>query len=184
VLLGISLGRPVVVIARRPVDAVASGAARFNGVDLRTELICFARFYERLRPRADDFVVATFERVTTRFDLVIEAINARFATSFDPFPHDDPSAVDRVFDTLVTYNRSIGIEDGRAAVPGQARDERAARARTMLGERRLAGLVERCEAAYERFAALEPRDRPLVVSPAARAPAGRRPASPSPSDPS
>ena len=184
VLLGISLGKPVVVIIRRPVDAIASGAARFEGVDLRTELISFARFYERLHPRADGFVVATFERVTTRFDLVVEAINARFEASFERFPHDDPSAVDRVFDTLVSYNRSLGIEDGRAAVPGQARNERAARARAMLADRRLAGLVERCEAAYEQFAALESPDSLPVLSADHQGPAGTRQMSPPLSGPS
>lgn len=155
VLEGVRLGKPVVVIVRRPVDAIASEAARFADVDVRYELISFARFYERLLPRAGDLVVATFERVTSHFGDVVQAVNARFGTMFEPFAHDDPSAVEHVFSTLVAYNRSQGIEEGRAAIPGQARDERKARARSMLDDPRHVELVRRCDTAYLRFAGLE-----------------------------
>jgi hypothetical protein len=155
VLEGIRLGKPAVVIIRRPLDAIVSEAARFEGVDVRHELVSFARFYERLVPRAGDLVVASFERVTSRFGDVVRALNVRFGTTFEAFPHEDPSAVERVFSTLVAYNRSQGIEAGRAAIPGQARDERERRARSMLEDPRLAELVRRCDAAYARFAGLE-----------------------------
>jgi hypothetical protein len=160
VLEGIRLRKPVLVIIRHPADAIASRAARFDEVDVRRELIAFERFYERLRPRADEFVVATFERVTTCFDQATEAVNARFGSRFAPFPHDDPGAVERVFETLLAYDRSLGLGAGRAAIPSQARTSRVARARSMLA--RHVELVKRCEAAYVRFAALErPRSAPL-----------------------
>jgi hypothetical protein len=155
VLEGLRLGKPVVVIVRPPLDAIASEAARFDDVDLRYELFSFARFYERLLPRVDDLVVATFERVTARFGDVVHAVNERFGTRFETFAHDDRSAVERVFSTLVAYNRSQGIEEGRAAVPGEAREDRKVRARAMLDDPRLAGLTRRCDAAYMRFAELE-----------------------------
>jgi hypothetical protein len=155
VLEGMRLRKPVIVIVRRPADAIASKAARYDDVDVREELIWFAGFYERLLPLIDSFVIATFERITSRFGEVIEAVNARFGTSFAPFPHDDPAAAERVFQTLVEFNRSQGIADGRAAVPGQGRDDRAMRARSMLDEPQLAELMGRCEAAYAAFARVE-----------------------------
>ncbi len=154
VLEGLRLGKPVVVLVRRPADAIASEAARFDDVDLRYELISFVRFYDRLLPRAEEMVVATFERITSRFGEVVEAVNARFGTSFEPFP-DDPSSRERVFAKLVAYNRSIGIGEGRAAIPGQARDERAARVRSMLADPRLEALMRRSEEVYLRFAEFE-----------------------------
>jgi hypothetical protein len=143
-----------VVIVRNPADAVASEAARFDGVDVHRELWLFARFYERLLPRGNDMVVVTFESVTHRFGEVMEHVNSRFGTSFVPFPHGDRSSVERVFATLVAYDKSQGMDGGRSAIPGQAREERADRARALLGDPQLADLVQRCEATYQRFAAL------------------------------
>jgi hypothetical protein len=155
VLEGIRLRKPVLVIIRDPVDAVASEAARFEAVDVRRELVEFARFYERLWPRAGEFVIATFERVTSRFDQVTAAVNARFASQFALFPHDDASAVERVFETLADYDRSLGLAEGRAAIPTKSRAARDARARSILEDPRHAQLVRRCNAAYARFAGLE-----------------------------
>ncbi len=159
---GIRRGKPALVIIRRPVDAIASEAARFDEVDVRHELRAFERFYERLRPRADEFVVATFERVTSCFDEVTAAVNARFGTTFALFAHDEASAVDRVFETLAGYDRSLGLADGRAAIPSKSRTGRDARARALLQEPPYAALVRRCDAAYARFAALE-RPRSVLV---------------------
>ncbi len=124
-------------------------------MDLRHELVAYARFYERLRPRADKFVVATFERVTSRFDQVTEGLNERFGSGFAPFPHDDPSAVEQVFETLAAYDRSLGLADGRSAIPGQQRSERNARIRSRLEEPRYSRLVRECKDVCARFAALE-----------------------------
>jgi hypothetical protein len=153
-LEGARLGRPVVVIVRPPVDAVASEAARFDGVDLERELRGFVRFYERLLPHARDMVVVTFDGATSRFGDVIEAVNTRFGTSFAPFPDEDRQAVEQVFATLVAYDKSQGLETGRSAIPGQARSERSARVRARLSDPGLSDLVRRCEDTYERFAAL------------------------------
>ena len=155
VLEGIRLRKPVLVIIRHPVDAVASEAARFEAVDVRRELVEFGRFYERLWPRAGEFVIATFERLTSRFDEVTAAVNARFGRQFALFPHDDAGAVERVFETLADYDRSLGLAEGRAAIPTKSRGARDARARSILDDPRHAQLVRRCDAAYARFAGLE-----------------------------
>lgn len=155
ILQGIRLGKPVVVIIRSPVDAITSKAARYDNVDMWEELASFARFYERLLPLTDELAVATFQRVTSRFGDVVADVNSRFGASFEPFPHDDPDASERVFATLVAFNRSQGIAEGRAAVPGQARDERVARAQSMLDDPRLSELRRRCEEVYGRFAEVE-----------------------------
>jgi hypothetical protein len=152
-LEGVRLGKPVVVIVRSPADAVASEAARFDGVDVRRELRLFARFYERLLPSTRDMVVVTFEAVTQRFGEVMDHVNSRFGTSFVPFPHDDRASVERVFATLLAYDASQGVDGGRSAIPGQAREERAERARAMLGDPELDPLMRRCETAHARFAA-------------------------------
>jgi hypothetical protein len=155
VLEGLRLGKPVVVLIRRPSDAIVSEASRFDDIDLRDELNSFVRFYDRLLPRAEETVVATFERVTSRFGDVVKAVNAHFGTSFESFPDDDPSSRERVFAKLVEYNRAVGIGEGRAAVPGQARDERAAQVRSMLADPELATLMGRAEEIYLRFTAFE-----------------------------
>jgi hypothetical protein len=152
VLEGLRLGKPVIVLIRRPSDAIISEASRFDGIDLRDELSSFVRFYERLLPRVEETVVATFDRVTSRFGDVVRAVNAQFGTSFEPFPDDDPGSRERIFAKLVEYNRAIGVGEGRAAVPGQDRDERAAQVRLKLADPHLATLMRRAEEVYLRFA--------------------------------
>lgn len=154
------LHKPVVVLIRQPPDAIASEAARFDDVDIRERLVAFEHFYQRLMPCATDVVVAGFERVTSAFGDVVGEVNARFGMSFSPFPHDDPEAVQQVFQTLVDFNRSLGIEEGRAAVPGQVRSDRVARVHAALREPSLDPLLQRCQEVYERFAAFETATRP------------------------
>jgi hypothetical protein len=108
-------------------------------------------------------VIAIFDRVTSRFGEVSEAVNSRFGTSFEPFPHADPSATERVFGTLVAVNRSWGVAEKRGAVPGHGREERAAPARSMLDDLHLGTLARRCEAPYARFAELERKQAQTAV---------------------
>lgn len=101
VLRGCSLGLPTLVLIRDPRDYVISRKAFHLEVSLR-EQVChphlaatsamllrdWCRFYETIWPRRDEFVVATFETVTSNFGAAIERLNEFFGTAFETFDGD------------------------------------------------------------------------------------------------
>src|SRR5882757_1217185 len=89
---GLRLGKPVVVLLRPPLDAVASHTVRMRLDDLDGELRRYHRFYRRVSTVTGSVVLAPFEMTVDRFGDVISEVNARFAAGLKPFDHTDPGA--------------------------------------------------------------------------------------------
>lgn len=108
-------GVPALAVIREPEGAVLSQLIREPGVALRDALIAYARFYERLVPYRDGFVIADFEQVTKDFGEVIRNVNIRFGTEFAEFVPTEPN-VRRCFE-LIRHRDSLspillGFESG------------------------------------------------------------------------
>lgn len=105
VLRGCSLGLPTLVLIRDPRDCVISRKAFHLEVSLR-EQVChphlaatwamllrdWCRFYETIWPQREEFVVATFETVTSNFGAAIERLNEFFGTAFETFDSEGAAA--------------------------------------------------------------------------------------------
>ena len=156
VALGLRLGKPVIVLLRPPVDAVASHAVRMRLDDLHRELHRYHRFYRRVAGVTNSVVVAPFETTTNRYGDVIRALNARAGTDFAVFDHDDPAAHAMVLDEMEREVHSTAPEldlRWRIARPNPDRQEatRAMKARLQGDGYRPA--LARCQAVYERLLA-------------------------------
>ncbi len=108
-------GVPALAVIREPQGAILSQLIREPCVALRDALVAYARFYERLLPYRDKFVVADFEEVTKDFGAVIRRVNMRFGTEFAEFVPTEPN-VRRCFE-LIRYRDSLsatllGFESG------------------------------------------------------------------------
>ena len=152
---GLRLGKPVIVLLRPPLDAIASHAVRMRLDDLDRELHRYRRFYHRVAGVSGAVVVAPFERTTNRFGEVIEALNARTASNFTPFDHDDEAAKEKVFDEMQREVDSAPPElDRRWRVarpnPDRAEATREMKAR-LTGDRHREALA-RCQAIHDRLA--------------------------------
>jgi len=150
---GLRLGKPVVVLLRHPLDAVASHAVRMRLDDLERELGNYHRFYRRVLTMSASGVVAPFDVTISRFADVIRAVNARFATRFNVFDHTDATAVAEVFAEMEREALSSPSELDRVwriARPSDARAEatRAMRDRLVRNHR---PSVARCEAVYSQL---------------------------------
>src|SRR2546423_6093001 len=84
---GLRLRKPVVVLLRHPLDAVASHAVRMRLDDLGHELRRYHRFFRNVTGVADSVVLAPFDVTVNRFGDVIGAVNTRFRTRFERFDH-------------------------------------------------------------------------------------------------
>lgn len=87
ILAAVRLGIPSLVTVRDPDDAVLSAMIREPHLTAKQAYVAYARFHERIWPARSGFVAARFEEATKDFGAVIERINARFGTSFEPFRH-------------------------------------------------------------------------------------------------
>jgi hypothetical protein len=90
---------PVLLAVREPESTVLSASVREPNVTVRQWLKTYVDFYDRIVTCRDDFVVATFEEVTSDLGGVIRRVNDRFGTRFREFEHTPPN-VESVF-TLI-----------------------------------------------------------------------------------
>jgi len=100
VLLALKWNIPVLVLIRNPVDAVASLVSRHKYVSERFALKEYIKFYKKILPFRERFVLATFDEITTDYGAVIEKVNKKYKTNFKLFLHTEEN-VKACFDKLV-----------------------------------------------------------------------------------
>lgn len=151
---GLRLRKPVVVLLRPPLEAIASHAVRMRLGDLDRELQRYRRFHRRAAAAADDVVVAPFPVTVDRFGDVIEAVNVRFSTAFKPFDHHDPQAKAEVFEEMEREALSTPSELDRMwriARPNAERKEAAREMQARLAAPPYRAALARCQAVHDRL---------------------------------
>jgi hypothetical protein len=149
---GLRLAKPVVVLLRPPVEAIASHTVRMRLDDLDRELRRYRRFFGRVAAVPGSVVLAPFDVTVNRFGDVIAAVNARFSTRFNVFDHADPESKAAVFTEMEQEANSSPAELDRRWRIARPNAERAEATREM--QARLRGpehrpALARCEAVYE-----------------------------------
>lgn len=135
VLHAVHLGVPTVVLIRDPRDACASHVIRRPALELRDSLQDWIDFYRTLRPVRDHVVVASFEAVTGDLGSVIDEVNRRFGTSFQPYEHspENDAEVLRIVERMNRAEEPTGeVNERRVARPSPARDRRKEQLRRSL----------------------------------------------------
>ena len=142
---------PTIVVIRDPVDAVPSLIVAAPHVRPDVALREFAHHYTELLPYRADVVVATVDQITRDLGPVIDAVNAKFGTSFARFDHT-PENVAAAFAAVDARFERIhqGRMRGALPRPSAARKEEieVVRRRVLAAEPELA----RARAVYRTFA--------------------------------
>src|SRR5262245_16331159 len=99
VIAGVRRRLPTIVVIRRPDDAVVSLLLRKPDWEPDEAFAEYLRFYARIWPFRDGFVVATFEQVVGDLAPVVRRLNRRFGTAFAEFEHT-PENVRRCFEQV------------------------------------------------------------------------------------
>jgi RNase P protein component len=117
------LGIPTIVLIRDPEEAVLSLSLWTPHITLGEGLRDYIRFYRRILPYRDRFVVATFEEVSTDFGEVIRRLNERFGSTFQEFQHTDAN-VALCFKIIEDHDRRTTGEvvEKTVARPSQQRE--------------------------------------------------------------
>jgi hypothetical protein len=124
--IGIKYRLPVIVLVRNPADAVLSLMIRDKRRSVVPGLNLYVRFYKNCLPYREKILIASFEQVTTNFDLVIRRLNKKFATKFNGFDHSDAN-LEKVFEYIENRNRRLygggHIDERTIARPSAAREK-------------------------------------------------------------
>ena len=151
---GLRLGKPVVVLLRPPLDAIASHAVRMRLDDLDRELHRYHRFFRRVAGVSDAVVLAPFDVTVNRFGDVITEVNARFSTNFAVFDHTDPASKAAVFEEMDREALSSPSELDRLWRVARPNAERADATREMkarLSNEAYHPALGRCQAVYDQL---------------------------------
>jgi hypothetical protein len=146
------LGIPTIVLVRDPEDAVLSLSLWTPHVTLEEGLRDYVRFYRRILPYRDRFVVATFEEVSTDFGEVIRRLNERFGSSFQEFQHTEAN-VALCFRIIEEHDRRTAGEvvEQTVARPSQQRERMKNALRSALRSPKLARVRADAYSIYETF---------------------------------
>lgn len=131
VVRAVEVGVPVILLVRRPEDAIVSVLLRKPALEPGPVAAAYLRFYEGVQPVLDGCVVAEFDQVIGDFGHVIDRVNRRYGTAFTPFEHTDDN-VSRAFGRIESENRSRAagaLVESAVARPSGERAERAAAVR-------------------------------------------------------
>lgn len=131
--------RPVLLLIRDPLSAVASRMTRFGNVTAAQAFRDYAAYHRHVLRWGDQVVVADFDEVTARLGDVVVRVNDRFGCAIVPFPHADPDALSGLHTLLASAN---------GAVPSASRGAQTAALRQALLGDDLARLRVRCQGLY------------------------------------
>ncbi|MTT30903.1 hypothetical protein GMB86_02600 [Terrilactibacillus sp. BCM23-1] len=95
IIFGVQNHMPVMLLIRRPEDAILSFAIYAN-IPVERALDMYIDFYSTVKPHLSGCVVAPFETVTTDFGECIDLVNKKFNTGFMTFNHTKENT-DRIF---------------------------------------------------------------------------------------
>jgi hypothetical protein len=90
---------PALVLIRDPEETILSHVMYEPNASFGSALVSYERFYSRLLPYREAFVVGDFHDITTDLGSVIRRVNERFGTSFQEFDTTDEN-VRRCFELI------------------------------------------------------------------------------------
>jgi hypothetical protein len=139
IIAGAKLGIPTIVLIRDPEEAVLSLSLWTPHVTLEDGFRDYTRFYRRILPYRDRFVVATFEEVSTDFGEVTRRLNERFGSNFREFQHTEAN-VALCFKIIEEHDRRTAgkVVEKTVARPSQQRERMKNGLRSVLRSPRFA----------------------------------------------
>jgi len=123
IIEAVRLNIPVIVLIRRPEDAIKSLIIRERDIIKRAIVLYYINFYKDLLTIRNKIVFADFDEVTSNFGGVIRRVNDKYKTNFI-VPSSNRKAVDEeIFNKLREIN--IMNENGdqeKIAIPNQKKE--------------------------------------------------------------
>lgn len=104
VIKGIKFGKPVVVLIRKPEDAISSLCVRHPNISIERAIKDYVAFYKPLLKYKEKVVVAGFDEIRNDYSIVLQEVNSKFGTNFD-IPIIDDDFQDKCFRRIENRNK-------------------------------------------------------------------------------
>jgi hypothetical protein len=106
VKLAVARHFPTLVVIRRPIDVIASLLIAAPHTGFASAIKEYNHHHRLLLGLRDDFVIGTFDQVTTDFGAVTDRVNERFGTSFRRFEPTEEDT-EAVFEAIEENHRRL-----------------------------------------------------------------------------
>jgi len=144
-------GIPTLVLIRKPEDAVLSTVIKIPYLSVDIALKDYIRFYSRILPYRQSFVVGLFEEVINDFGKVIRRVNKYFNTDFSEFDHT-PENVEKCFIKMNERGKVLYQNDYfKFALPSLKKDQKKNKLRKLLYSKSNAALLEKANSIFETY---------------------------------
>jgi len=134
----IRLRKPILILIRRPVEAVCSFLVyKGEHFPVKQALAEYIDFYRYVLEHRESMVVASFDEVTSSFGQVVEQVNRRFKTAFPLFEHtaeNEQQCIQMTHDQISPWpaDRGTWSETRKRSAPSSGRDALKQQARDAL----------------------------------------------------
>lgn len=153
IIRGVRLRKSVIVLIRKPDDAITSFVIRHPSISLHQALRAYIVFYSTVLSYKNDIVLAIFEEITSNYGNVIRKVNERYGTSFRLFAHAR-GAIDECFRLIEERNRQRfskgNVSEESVARPSESRRGMKLALQEQLLRPGARGLLQRATDVYNR----------------------------------
>lgn len=154
VIAAVEMDVPTLVLIRDPEDATLSYVVQQSknglGIGIEQALKTWIRFYERILPYRDQFVLGRFDTVIDDFGVLIRKVNDAFGTCFDEFDHCE-SNVQTCFRLVEEGYERQRFDESGISVPSEKRDALKDALRRQFRDEGLRALRERAYMVHQRM---------------------------------
>ena len=151
VKLAVKLAKPTLLVVRDPMGTLTSLLTAAPHVRFESAIREYIHHHRELVPFRSGYVIGTFEKTTTDFSSVIDAVNQRFGTTFATFTQT-PDTVDRVFARIDAHHRHTygdGASERVVPRPSPARHAEKLWLADQLESGRYNGLMAEARGVYD-----------------------------------
>ncbi len=155
----VRLHKPILILIRKPVDAVLSDLIWSPHVPARHSIRAYINFYSSISKYRGHFVVSSFEETISDFGKAIERINKRFGTHFHRFEHTEEN-LRKVFARIDERNKTLwGGSQLKIPRPTEQKEKLKKELRKKIEQSNVKSLLEQADALYRKFTADDQQSR-------------------------
>jgi hypothetical protein len=145
------LRKPILILIRKPVDAVLSDLIWSPYVPARYSVRAYINFYSSISRYRGHFIVSSFEETISDFGNAIERINKHFGTHFQRFEHTEKNLC-KVFARIDERNKTLwGGSQLKIPKPTEQKEKLKKELRKKLERPDIESLLDQADALYRKF---------------------------------
>lgn len=153
VMQGARCSIPVVLLLRKPEDAVVSLVIRDQSMTLTKALKMYIWYHEAILEFVDKCVIADFDVVVNNYSLIIDEVNKKYNTSYKLFDHDK-SSQENIFKLVEDMEKADSggvLRESHVARPSDSRKEIKDALLSELAAPNNERLLKKCESLYNKI---------------------------------